>query len=496
MLSKGRLELSVLGTAVAMGILADALLRALPWGLNLFLWMAALSAAIAIHARWRKDTLLGGGRWLVVVVALFALGLAWHDSPALKMLGLLAVVTTLSLVILRAQGGRVHFTGLVEYALAGAVAGLNAAFGLLPVLFGEAEWKKELGGGWSQRAMAILRGVLFALPCLLIFGGLFMAADAVFNNIVRKAFHVNLQQVFTHFFVAAFFAWCVGGYLQGMLWGKEISIIKEKRPPRVSLGIIEGAVVLGALDLLFLAFVLVQVRYFFGGSALVQATTGLTYAEYARGGFFELVAVAALLLPLLLLLHWLIAQNGPAGERIFRVLAGAQILLLFVIMASAFQRMRLYQAEYGLTEQRLYPTAFMGWLAVVFIWFALTVLSGRRQRFGFGAMVAGFLLIIALYALNPDALIARTNLARAKAGRTFDAAYVTRLSADAVPELVAALPDLNPQDRCSVAAGILKRWALPQVPDWRAWSWSRARAANVVRENEASLKAMQCPSKN
>jgi len=130
----------------------------------------------------------------------------------------------------------------------------------------------------------------------------------------------------------------------------------------------------------------------------------------------------------------------------------------------------------------------------VFIWFALTVLSGRRQRFAFGAMVAGFLLIIALYALNPDALIARTNLARAKAGRTFDAGYATRLSADAVPELVAALPDLNPQDRCTVAAGILKRWALPQASGWRTWSWSRARATDLVRENEASLKAMQCPS--
>jgi len=138
----------------------------------------------------------------------------------------------------------------------------------------------------------------------------------------------------------------------------------------------------------------------------------------------------------------------------------------------------------------------MGWLAGVFLWFALTVLSGRRERFAFGAMVAGFLLIIVLQALNPDAFIARTNLARAKAGRSFDARYATRLSADAVPELVAALPNLNPQDRCTVASGILKRWALPQASDWRAWNWSRARATQVSHEKEVSLKAMQCASKN
>jgi hypothetical protein len=412
------------------------------------------------------------------------------------MLSLLAALTALSLVILRAQGGPIRLAGLADYALGAAVAGLNTAFGLLSVLFGEAEWKKLHCGRWSQRAMAVLRGALFALPCLLIFGGLFMGADAVFDNIVRKTFRVNFPQVFTHFFVAAFFAWCVGGYLRGMLWGKEIGAIEEKRLPSFSLGTIEGAVVLGALDLLFLAFVLVQVRYFFGGSTLVQATTGLTYAEYARRGFFELLAVAALLLPLLLFLDWLMAQRSPKGERVFRALAGVQILLLFVVMASALQRMRLYQAEYGLTEQRLYATAFVGWLVVVFLWFAMTVLSGHRERFAFGAMVAGFLLVVVLHAINPDALIARTNLARAKTGRSFDARYATRLSADAVPGLVAALPDLNPQDRCSVASRLLKRWVLAQPSDWRTWSWSRARAVQVVRENEASLRAMQCPPQN
>jgi len=494
--SRARLELSVLGAAVVMGILADALLRTMPWGLNVFVWMTALSALIAFHARARQESLSGAGRWLAALGALFALGFVWRDSLALNMLSLLAVLTGLALIILRAQGVRIGRAGFVEYGLGAAVAGLNAFFGLLPLLFGEAEWKKLLGARWSQRAMAVARGILFALPCLLIFGGLFMGADAVFNHIIRNTFRLNFQQVFTHFFVAVFFAWCTGGYLRGMLWGKEIAAIEEKRLPSVSLGAIEGAVALGALDLLFLAFVVVQIRYFFGGAALVQATTGLTYAEYARRGFFQLFDVAVLVLPLLLVVHWLMAQRGPEGERVFRVPAAVQILLLFVIMTSAFERMRLYQAEYGLTEQRLYATAFMGWLAVVFLWFAVTVLNGRRERFAFGAMVAGFALVIFLNVLDPDAIIARTNLARAKAGRSFDARYATRLSADAVPGIVAALPDLNPQDRCAVASEILRRWPPSCPSDWRSWNWSRARAAQVVRENMGSLKAIQgiaCP---
>jgi hypothetical protein len=175
------------------------------------------------------------------------------------------------------------------------------------------------------------------------------------------------------------------------------------------------------------------------------------------------------------------------------VLAAIQLLLLFVVMSSAVQRMRLYQAEYGLTEQRVYVTTFMGWLAVVFLWFAATVLRGRPEHFAFGTVLAGFALVIFLHFLNPDQFVVRTNLERANAGRSFDARYAIRLSADAAPDLVAALSSLKPQDRCIVASGLLKRWGGQQPLDWRTWNGSIAKAKHLVRENEASLKALHCP---
>src|SRR5206468_563436 len=98
-------------------------------------------------------------------------------------------------------------------------------------------------------------------------------------------------------------------------------------------GVTEVAVVLGLLNALFLAFVLVQVRYFFGGAALVQVTRGLTCADYARRGFFELVAVTALVLPVLLAAHWLLPKESTGPQRLFRVLAGSLVAMLFVIMA-------------------------------------------------------------------------------------------------------------------------------------------------------------------
>ena len=177
---------------------------------------------------------------------------------------------------------------------------------------------------------------------------------------------------------------------------------------------------LAVVDLLFLAFVAVQFRYLFGGAELVRELTGLSYAEYARRGFFELVAVAALSLPLLLLADWSLDQRDAVRVRRFRQLAGLMLLLLDVMLASALFRMRLYTAEYGLTELRFYTTAFMGWLVLVFGWFVATVLRGRRERFGTGALLAGWLLLAGLNLANPDAIIARVNLERAALGRPLD----------------------------------------------------------------------------
>jgi hypothetical protein len=190
-----------------------------------------------------------------------------------------------------------------------------------------------------------------------------------------------------------------------------------------------------------------------------------------------------LALPLLLALHALLPRGKAAPERAFRLLATAMLVMLAVIMTSALQRMRLYQDAYGLTELRFYTTAFMGWLALLLAWFFATVLCGRRQRFAWGMLVTGFATVILLNAMNPDAVIARTNLARAAAGKPFDHAYLTALSADAVPILLEALPALPQAEAAALSADLARRWGTRPPPDWRTWNQSRAHAARLAPTN-------------
>src|SRR4030095_10853837 len=91
------------------------------------------------------------------------------------------------------------------------------------------------------------------------------------------------------------------------------------------------------------------------------------YPAYARRGFFELCAVTALVLPMLLVAHWLLRPESPREALAFAVLAGAQALLVLVMLVSALERMRLYREEYGLNELRFYTTAFMLWLGVLLV---------------------------------------------------------------------------------------------------------------------------------
>jgi len=240
------------------------------------------------------------------------------------------------------------------------------------------------------------------------------------------------------------------------------------RRVRLPIGETEVVITLLALDALFLAFVIVQAGYLFGGSGLVEARAHLTYAEYARHGFFELVVVSLLVLPVLL------AANALVRTRSVRVLSAVLVALELVVALSALQRLRIYQQQYGLTELRLYAVSVVLWLICVFVWASVTILRNRVRRFAVGAVLAGFVATAALNALSPDALIARTNVSRPRV----DVAYLARLSDDAVPTLVARASQLPPAKRAELLALLAAR--RPSHDGWLSWNLSRSKARDAL----------------
>jgi len=501
----------LLAAGVVLGAIGDALLRDPdgPVNLNLSLSVAAVAvAAVVLHRRAALALDRGRVAWLLVGV-LFAAGLAWRDAAPLKLLALGCATLAFALAAHRLAASWVRRAGVLRYAVALALGALHAWTAAALALVDATRSPRVESGrsdGW-RRAAAIARGLAIAAPLLLVFGALFMSADAVFADLVSKVIRIDFARIAGHIVLFSICAWLSTGYLRGFLTGTEPSPPANGRhamegpgaaaPKRVTLGTTETATALGAIDLLFLVFVIVQLRYLFGGNALVQVTPGLTYAEYARRGFFELVAASVLVVPVLLAADWLVDRRVRRDVLVFRGLAGLQIGLVLAIAASALQRLRLYHASYGLTEERFYAMVLLIWIGAMLLWLAATVLRGRRERFAFGALTSGLATVALLLVVNPDAIVARTNVARiAPAGAPvrFDAAYAASQSADAMPVLIDALPALPRDLQCPIARRMLRRWPPERERSIRGWNWSVERASDAVRAHEPELRLMVGPN--
>jgi hypothetical protein len=501
---------ALLGAGAVLGVVGDVLLRVGgPPALNLSLWIASVAVAVVVLHR-RAHLALDRERvaWLTIGVVLAA-GLAWRDAPPLKLLALGGATLSFALAAHRLDAAWVRRAGVLHYAAALALGALYAWTAATLALVDAA---RSTTHGESRsvdrrsHAAAVARGLVVATPLVVVFGALFMSADAVFAELVTGVVRLDFERIATHVLLFSICAWLSIGYLRGFVTGTDVpsrllqnngvSALATKRP---MLGNTEVATVLAALDLLFLLFVIVQFRYLFGGDRLVRVTPDLTYAEYARRGFFELVVAVVLVVPVLLAADWLRDRGDRRADVVFRILASAQIALVLAITASAFQRLRLYHASYGLTEQRFYAMVLLVWIGTMLVGLAATVLRGRRDAFACGALASGLATVAVLFVINPDAIVARTNVARmssADAPVRFDVAYATSLSADAVPMLIDVVSTLPPDVQCPIARHMLRRSASDRDRSIRGWNWSAANASDLVRAHEPQLRSMVGPDGN
>jgi hypothetical protein len=471
------------------GVLADLLLREAPWGVNILLWMVAFCAIAGLLVRVSGFRLSPHVAWLAPLACFFAATFAWRDSDSLKVVNGTALCCIIALAALRGRFGFLAFGSVTEYSLGLVREWLSAPIACIhEVLTLFAELRSAEQRAWGT-PLAVVRGLLIALPLVLLFGGLFMNADASFEQLVRTLFDFDLSA-----FVRALL-WlpvCIlagGGTLLRLMEDHNREDLVPERG-RYGLGMVETGIVLGLLNLLFFSFIATQFGYFFGGSAMLADAPGLSAATYARRGFFELVAVTLLVLPLLLVIHWLRKDDSPGEAVLFRSLAGSLVVMLFAIMASAMHRMYLYQKTFGLTELRLYASFFMVWLGLVFLWFLKTVLLDDRGRFAFGAVVSGVAIIVLLDVLNPDALIVRVNTSRASAGKEVDIGYLFTLSKDAVPAFIGALPFVKPHQRSYYALHLVTRLQNERPDDWRSWNRGAARARQAFGIHRMELERM------
>ncbi len=514
---KTSLARRLLALALVIGTATDILFQGYAPGINVVLDIGLLLAAGVVAAgpgRLRRVDL--ADLWLAPTALVLAAGVAVRTDPLLTAADMACSAALAGAALATFGGFRITRATIGGVASALSTVAGAAGLGAVPVLEaarpGPNLLRRLRRNG--TRSASVVRGLLLVVPLLVVFAALFAAADAVFADAARRLltvpFDLPVVDLAARGAAVLVVGWIVAGLLlvaaaartlptpgaassDGSAGHRSLGAAAAK-PAHLGfeVGPVEAVVVLVCLDILFLAFVALQLTYLFGGRDTLAAS-GLTYSEYARRGFFELLAAGGLAALVVAALDASIRRRGA----LYVVAAVTLLALTGVVLASSFLRLRLYQDAYGWTELRFWVLLAIGWLGAVLVVMAALLLAGRSDRLLHAGGILGLTFVLAANVIGPQGFVTDQNLARAldpsrvpTGGQVgLDEGYLSTLGDDAIPAIVVALPRLPAEDRAAMRVLLDERRAAltldPSLTGWPAWSLARERA----REALATLSA-------
>jgi hypothetical protein len=456
-----------LAAVVLVGLTADQALRAGSFGLAASLAIIITGLALLFAAR----LIAPEARVLVAAAVLFAAWLTVRSSPWLLWPDLVASCALLGLAASVAVRGSLLDIGVAEatarafHALAHGLAG--AAFVLKPAVA-------------ARRQVAsiapLARGLLIAVPIGAVLAGLLATADPVFASFF------NLNFDFGRLTLDAIFVVVGSLGAAGVLRLAAAQPLTRVDGPMWRLGSVEGLVVLAVLDAIFGGFAVAQLMAAGGAAGDTLRAAGITYADYARSGFFQLLWVAGITAVVLIVFSRITGFRQRSSRRAFLLLGEVGVVLTLLIVFVAFQRLSLYESAYGFTMLRLYSQIFAVWIALVFVLLAADMagLFRRRRWFVGTTSIAAIGVLLALNVANPEAVVVALNLDLARSIHKVDAQYLAELSSDATPALLDQRSLVDPvlgREVSRVACAGPRSYSVSPG----AFNWSDAAAASARR---------------
>lgn len=378
----------------------------------------------------------------------------------------------------------------------------------------------------SKEFRSMLKGIAIAAPFLAIFIWLLSSADLIFQSYLGKIidFNVNIDfQIISRLLTILVVSYFFAGFFSKAIENGESTIANEEVRENKFLDFIESSTVLVLVELLFLAFIAVQFFYLFGGKNYVWGIDEyITYAAYAKKGFYELLEASIVSFFLIYGLDKFGKRENIKERKIFKILSSVLIFEISIIIYSAFTRLSVYTDGYGLTFSRFLAFSFMLWIFIVFLIFLCKkiILEKKESVFLFSAFCLTILFWIGINVLNPDAYIAKQNIERLVQGKKLDSYYFSGLSEDAVPEIVKIFRlERNEDIKIEIAGSLYWRYDSPpnslcniydsykcnyiafkdkleyaekrQKQNWQSFNFSRAKALSALKDNYREIEKYQ-----
>ncbi len=411
------------------------------------------------------------GRWFLIPVLLLFLGSVINDCPVWRPWNVLVS----ALLYSAAYSGLDPRSEDWGFA-ADCFRGIFRPFSYLTLPF---RWMAELSGGNSATARRVLTALAIACPAALVLLAMLAHADLVFSqemwelagNLIRA---VSLATLF-RLILSVFGALYLFGFLCAVLDGPDRSS-RPKTEETADLLIVD--IILCAILAVYTVFCVIQFKYLFCGAELPY---GLSYTDYARRGFFELLGLSGV--NLLLILFAVRRRDGSGNYRLAKGLCAYLCAVTAVLLASSFYRMLLYCGSDGLTRLRFFVLGFLIFealgLAATAAYVFKPVFNPRLAYLGLGLAYYVLLNLVPV-----DYFVAKSQVDMYMSGQRHDLSYAMSLSADAAPQLAkvrdGAPKYLEGYDCQAEAERYFLRFS--GDGDWREFNLARNRAAKIMDE--------------
>ncbi|MBE5957260.1 MAG: DUF4173 domain-containing protein [Lachnospiraceae bacterium] len=287
----------------------------------------------------------------------------------------------------------------------------------------------------------IIIGVCISVPLVLIVGSLLASADQIFRDsfsFITKLIDPDyiIPQLIGLVFLFLF-SYISSYALTTFFTENKVTAKKGKVHHFDPIIAIIGTT---SVSIMYIFFCVIQVYYLFLRNGTLPEN--YTYAQYAREGFFQLLAVCVINIFIVLICNEFF-KNNKVLSIINMIISGCT----FILIASSAYRMFMYISEYGLTATRVIVLWFLALLTFIMIGLIIQICNNSFNLFKYCVIIvsACYLMLsfshmdylIAYYNLNmySNSLSTSVETDYSKDQSYVDFEYINQLSTDAAPAI-------------------------------------------------------------
>ncbi|MBL8911413.1 MAG: DUF4173 domain-containing protein [Archangium sp.] len=455
---------------LGIGIAAEVLLDDTAYGLGHALFALFAGGAIAFHGGRESWQRAGEHRWVLGAAVLLVVSTMFHTAGWLATMSVCAALVLFALAMQGWTGERPLASLRTGHLFASPFKTSFQSLYAGGVVTAHGLEQAKISSTIGRYFPSALRLFVIVVPPVLILLLLLSSGDVVFrakiDAVVQSLTSIELTGFIRGLSITLFIGLPAAGALVMTTRRRDGVQLTE---PRRFLRAFEAFALLGSLTSLLLVFGISSTPCAMA-PASCELPAGVTYADAAHEGFFQLLFAAIGILVLLMALPAR-AQLETARQKLtFTALSTTLVIATFPMVSSGIARLWRYETTYGLTVLRLLAYSGLFLVTAVLAWRALTLWTMKNAFIG-GAMAMFTATMLGLAALSPDAFIARRNLDMANP----DLGYLLRLSDEAmVPlsEYVETIdePELRQQIRLELRGKYL------EMSSSRGLEWNPARA--------------------